>query len=298
MVHYNRKLKVLSIAQQKGGVGKTTTARNIGEYMCRYRKIRTLLIDFDPQCNLSMRYLDMEKPDTTARLPPVHPEFDPAEDYEDGWTGRSSSAGMFHAEVVLPYPTAINGLEILPGDGRALREAEKNKPDELELRVVNRLYELLSQPEVTELYDLVVIDTGPNRLSLTQASIRAATHLLIPMQPEKMNTETLSDMIDIWREENAIRDPSDALNLIGILPNLFRGTALHKGILQSLQNDPGFRDLITPFVINYRTAVAEADHEGSRHASVFDLPNKDKAKVEALTMCQFVENSIFGNVSR
>ncbi|PKM46983.1 MAG: hypothetical protein CVV05_00775 [Gammaproteobacteria bacterium HGW-Gammaproteobacteria-1] len=298
MARYRGGLKVFAVVQQKGGVGKTTTSRNIGEYMARYRKVRVLLVDFDPQCNLSMRYLKMEKPNSNARMPPVHDDFDPAADYENGWTGRSSSASMFYDDVVLPYDTEIPGMDILPGDGKRLREAEMDKPAELERKIINRLYELLSDDDAQETYDFVVIDTGPNRLSLTQAALRAATHLLMPLQPEKMNTETLSDMIDLWREENTLRDPGGELKLVGIMPSLCRGTALHKGVIRSLRQDPGFGDLVTPFVINYRTVVAEADHESSKHSSVFDLPDSDPAKKEALTMCRFVEDAVFGDVTR
>ncbi len=299
MKRYKRKMKVIVIAQQKGGVGKTTTCRNLADYFARYRHSRVLLIDFDAQGNLSFRYLPMEKHDDfpKSRVPPVHPDFDPDESYDDGWNGRSSSADIFMGVEAVPYPTRNPLIHILPCDGHALRQAERDLPENIERKVVNRLFEFLSYDEVIELYDIVLIDTGPNRQALTQSALRAATHIMIPLKPEKQNMETLSDMIDFWREENGYRHEDDSLELIGLMPNLVKNTALHQGVLRGLKNDPGFSDLITPFYISDRTAIAEADHEASDHQSVFDLRPDNKARLEMIEMCHFVENRVFGDIS-
>lgn len=293
-----KRIKVIVFAQQKGGVGKTTLSRNYAQYLAMYREARVLLVDFDPQCNLSMRFLAMEKPGSDWRIPPVHPDFDSSEAYEDGWNGRSSSVDIFNGVAPVPYPTDVDHLAILPGHGGIMDEVEAQSRGSRDLfeRVVNRLREFIEDPDVQDQYDVVVVDTGPNRLTLTRAAIRAATHLVIPLECEKMNTETLSDMLDLWREENSTRAASEAIDLVGIVPNLIKRTSLHNGVLESLRNDPGLGELIVPFVLHDRTAVAEADHEASRHHSVFELPEADPARVEASVMCQYVENAMFGNV--
>lgn len=299
MSRYKGALKVVAVAQQKGGVGKTTVCRNLADYFARFRESRVLVIDYDPQGNLSFRYLKMEKPNNSPKsvMPPVHPTFDPFEDYEDGWNGRSSSADIFNGSEVVPYDTENPLIQILPCYSYSLRQVEKDRPDELNKKVINALKYFLSLDAVIENYDIVLIDTAPSRQALAQTSLRAATHIIVPLIPEKQNIETLSDMVDFWREENSTREPDDSLEMIGFVPNLVGHNSLHRGLIQSLHNDPGFTDLVTPFTLGDRIAVAEADHEASKHKSVFDLRPKDKARMEMLTLCQYVENALYGEVS-
>lgn len=290
---------VIVVAQQKGGVGKTTDSRMLGEYFSLRREVPTLLIDYDPQCNLSSRYLRMEKPSgAKGFMPPVHPAFDPEQEYEDNWNGRSSSADIFLGDA-LPYPTEVtDNLHILPGDGMKLRLIEQQKPQDIAEGVVGHTKEWLSSEDVRAEYEVVIIDTGPNRLALTQSATRAATHILIPILPEPLNTETLSDMIDLWRDENRLRTPDNRLDILGIVPNLVKPrNRLHKDLIDTMHNDPALGPLMAPFVLHSRSAVPEADHEMSRHQSVFELPAKDKARQEAEVFCKFVEEKLYGNVS-
>lgn len=139
------------------------------------------------------------------------------------------------------------------------------------------------------MFDLVVIDTPPSKNPLVQAAIRAATHLLIPLQLEQQSIEGVNGMLQLLRRENRFRTEDSRLELLGFLPNKTRNVALHKGIMDSLKRD----DLVAPHLLScslaQRTGVAaEADHPNASPVSVFDLPAGDKAREEATAMCETI----------
>ena len=281
-------MQILATVQNKGGVGKTTLCRLLAEYLCRKRK-RVLGIDLDSQCNFSRRFLTMEidGTDLDGVLPPIHPDFDEKEDQD--WDGRSSSADIFYSGQAIPYPTRINGLEIMPGNGTLLRAVELVRAEDVKEKVHDRLHAFLSNEDVRSLYDVVIIDTSPSKGPLTISAMRAATHIIMPTTMEPQTIEGLHGMLQLWRRETKRRRRGDELKIVGILPNMFRkGVALHEGLYHTLANDPGIVDLLMPVKLGLRIAFAESDHPMSEPKSVFDLPEKDPARIEALAICDHV----------
>jgi len=281
-------MKILATVQNKGGVGKTTLCRLLSEFLCRKDK-RVLGIDLDPQCNFSRRFLTMEidGTDIDGVLPPIHPDFDDKEDHD--WDGRSSSADIFYSGQVLPYPTRIDKLEIMPGNGALLRAVELVRAEEVKEKVHDRLHSFLSNEDVRSLYDVAIIDTSPSKGPLTISALRAATHIIIPTTMEPQTIEGLHGMLQLWRRETKRRRRGDELKIVGILPNMFRkGVALHEGLYHTLANDPGIVDLLMPIKLGLRIAFAESDHPLSEPRSVFDLPERDPARVEAEAICGHV----------
>ena len=103
--------------------------------------------------------------------------------------------------------------------------------------------------------------------------------------------------LQLWRRENRRRSLDNALEIIGILPNAIRkGVALHEGLLQSLQQDESLNALLTPMVLHQRIAFAESDHPEAVPKSVFDLGQKDKARIEAEVLCEYIEKQLFQEV--
>jgi ATPases involved in chromosome partitioning len=280
-------MKVLVTVQNKGGVGKTTVCRLMSEYLSRHGK-RVLGIDLDSQCNFSRRFLnmDIDGTDPDGILPPIHPDFD---DSDEDWDGRSSSADIYYSGQALPYPTLLDRMEILPGNGSNLRSVELVTAENVQEQVHNRLSQFLSQEDVKALYDIVIVDTSPSKGPLTISAVRAATHLIIPTSMEPQTIEGLLGMLQLWRRETRRRQTGDELKIIGILPNMFRkGVALHEGMFQSLQNDPGIADLLMPMKLGQRIAFAESDHHLATPKSVFDLSAKDPAREEAEIVCKYI----------
>ncbi len=130
-------MRILAVAGNKGGIGKTSLTRLLAEYFGRSGRA-VLVIDLDPQSNLSRRFIEMDydPSDPDGVLPPLHP------DYEEGdpdWSGRSSSADVYFHGEVYPYPTRWEGLHLLPGHGPRLRTVELVTEEEVKDKVVHRL---------------------------------------------------------------------------------------------------------------------------------------------------------------
>ncbi|MHB8409532.1 MAG: ParA family protein [Acidiferrobacterales bacterium] len=293
----NLRCPVLTIAQQKGGVGKTTWARVLAEYFSLVREVRVLLIDTDPQCNLSQRFLKMERDPLVEDgvLPPIHPDYDSATETE--WDGRSHIANVFLGLPLVPYGTHLPKVDILPGHATFLQEVVKKTPAELKERVTNRLKEFLRSGEVQEAYDIIIIDTPPSRNPLTQAALRASSHVLMPMELEVQSLEGLVHMLSFWRSEQRLRTKDDPLRLVGVLPNKYRRVALHQGILEAMRKDPVLSAHILPFEVGLRVAFSESDHAEARPKTVLQLPAHDEARREAELVCRYIEGEVFGNVT-
>ncbi len=288
-------MKVLAIVQNKGGVGKTTVSRILAEYFSRQNK-RVLALDLDSQCNFSRRFLEMDydSAEVDGILAPLHPDYDPE---DDDWDGRSSTADIYYSGQVVPYPTLLETLDIIPGEGQKLRDVELVNRGDVKDMVHDRLNQFLGQQEVHDEYDLVLIDTSPSKGPLTVSAMRAASHILIPTAMEPQSIEGLYGMLQLWRRENRKRSLDNALEIIGILPNAIRkGVALHEGLLQSLQQDESLNALLTPMVLHQRIAFAESDHPEAVPKSVFDLGQKDKARIEAEVLCEYIEKQLFQEV--
>lgn len=282
--------RILAVCQQKGGVGKTTMARNIGDWLGR-RGRRTLLIDLDQQAHLSSAFLTLEFDGTAEQWrPPIHPDFDPG---QGDWSGRSSSADIYLTGAFSPYPSEwAENVEIVPADGEALRAVEESTDEGFAEAAVERLRDLLRMPAIAEAYDVVVIDTGPSRLRLTRSALRAATHLLLPLEFKYANTQGLMDMIGLWRRENQHR-LADPLNLLGIVPNMHQRTAMHQGMYEQYLADETISPYLLPTPIAHRISIAELDHPASRTRSVFELRQNDPARVEFTQLCGFIEQRLF-----
>ena len=153
--------KVIVSATHKGGEGKTTNSIMLAEYAALVLNLPTLIIDMDPQANLSGRYIKMEYDPAYhgGKIPSLHPEFDPESD--DNWDGRSSIANIFYGEEVIPYPTSIKNLDLMPSHSIKLQEAEAVTKNEVLEKVHLQLKRFLSLTEIKESYGLIIIDTPP-----------------------------------------------------------------------------------------------------------------------------------------
>lgn len=287
--------KILVCATNKGGEGKTTTSINLAEYASLILKKKVLLIDLDPQANLSGRYIQMDYDPAykSGKIPPLHPDYNATEDEQ--WDGRSSIANIFYGEEAVPYPTSIENLELLPAHSQKLLEAEAVTKNEVLEKVHMQLKYFVDLAELQQTYDLVIIDTPPSKGPLTVAAIKAATHLIIPAQMEQFSIEGIYGMLQLWKQESYKRPKETPITLVGILPNKYRDINLHREFLQELQQMKGIGNYVLPNPIKVRAVYSEILVEGAHPKSIFELKISHVARQECETACREILNKVLSH---
>lgn len=292
------KMIVIVPANNKGGVGKTKVCALLAEYFSKFLQKKVLLIDLDPQCNLSQYFIEMEIDPAAPEgmIPPVNPFSDPESEEFKQNGGRSSIADIFFGGEVMPYETNIENLDILPGHAAKLDFAERVRKEDVAEKVVKHLSTFLNWPDVRDAYDVAIIDTAPSKGPLTRSAIKAATHLIIPSLMEEQPIQGVYGMLQLWMQESRSREKNKPLKLVGILPNMFKNILLHKQLLESLQNNEVMSKYVLPVKLGSRAAFAEVDVKCAHPKSIFDLPKSDPAKIEALNVCKYITQEVFGDV--
>ena len=283
-------MRIISVVNNKGGVGKTTISRILAEYFSIVKNERVLALDMDPQANFSNRFLNMEI-DTyqeEGKIPPIHPSYNKDDPDNGDWDGRSSIAGIFFGELIFPYPTYIPNLEICPSHSSRMLLAEAVTRDEVVNKVYEQLAKFLSLDEVKDSYDKIIIDTPPSKGPVTISALRASTDILIPSIMEPQVIEGIYGMMHLWKTERLRRSDDNNLNLIGILPNSYVNRAIiHKDHRKSLQQE--IPEYVLDSVISRRLIYAEVDADDAVPRSIFMYPDNNPAKQEILEACKEIE---------
>lgn len=214
---------IVAIANQKGGVGKTTTAINLSAALALRGK-PTLLIDLDPQGNSSLSYVDVRNVQRSVYDALVEPDFG-------------------FRDVILP--TTHTNLFVAPAR-ISLAKLEAKLVGELDAHF--RLKDKLEA--VRPDYDYIVIDCPPTLGLLTVNALVAATHLLIPIQSSYFALEGTDDLLETVDKVRARANP--ALQIVGVVITMHdRRTALGRDIRNQIHKVFGpkvFKTLISKSV--------------------------------------------------
>ena len=246
---------ILAIANQKGGVGKTTTAINLGAALA-FRGFRTLLIDLDPQANTTMSYLDI----------------------------RSVSRSLYDviteercplADVIQPSP--VQNLSVVPSRiGLAKVEARLVGEVDAHYRLKDRI-----EP-VRPAHDIIVIDCPPALGLLTVNALVAATHLLVPIQSSYFALEGTDDLLETVEKVRSRANP--ALELLGVLITMHdKRTSLARDIKGQIQQVFGTKVFNTVITKSVRLEESPAYKE-----SIFTFAPESTGAIEYYSLSEEV----------
>ena len=215
---------IIAITNQKGGVGKTTTAINLAAALAS-KGVRTLVVDMDPQANSSMSFLDIHE------LP---------RSVYDALT----ESNVHLADIIRPAEKVEN-LCIAPST-IALAKIEAKLIGELDSHF--RLKDELQA--VQDQFDYVIIDTPPTLGIITVNALVAATHVLIPIQASYFALEGTDDLLETIDKIKVRANPE--LQILGALITMYdKRTLLAKDIYEQIQHVFGtkvFETVITKSV--------------------------------------------------
>ena len=302
---------VLAVLNQKGGVGKTTIVSVLAEFgalIWRFteneisRPAKILVVDLDMQCNSSDYFVGMEANSKVrgGQLPPKHPDYDGSSDISE----RSTIADIFYGKLVLPHTVQLRGkdgdfeIDVIVGHPAELEEINERfdkASGEIDKKVVNRLGELLHHPDVSASYDLIILDTGPSRNPIFRSALRAATHVLVPYEPEEKSLQGVNSMAQAITSENFSRkNTQPKCKVIGLLPNKVRSSvSLHQKNIESVQTNLPALAMPEGVYLPLSTEFPKRDVKGARPASVFNLVPSKLARVKAEEACNIVYRSVF-----
>lgn len=209
------KTQILAVANQKGGVAKTTTVASLGAALAEQGK-RVLIVDLDPQACLTFSLgVDPEDLDLS-----VH---------------HVLTKGVDAADVILETD---DGVDLLP----ATIELARAEADLLTR--TGREYVLRAALEDLEGYDWVLLDCPPSLGVLTVAALTAAGGVLIPLQCETLSHRGVGQLLDTVHDVR--RFTNKKLSVWGVLPTLYDGRTNHARTVLETISDTYDLDVIEP----------------------------------------------------
>jgi len=248
-------MMVISIANQKGGVGKTTTAINLSAALTKEHK-RVLLVDMDPQANSTLTFTDHKSIDYSV--------------YE-----LLTEPGLDHRLIIKTTP--LPNLDILPS------KISLAKLDSKLLGEFDAPYRLKDRMDAIKSdYDFVLIDTPPTLGLITVNALVASDYLIIPIQSSYFALEGTDDLLDTVEKVNARPNPD--LKVLGVVITLHdKRTTLSRDIYEQIKQV--FGDKVFSTVISRSIRLEESP---AYKETIFTFAPQSSGASEYLNLCKEV----------
>lgn len=246
---------IISITNQKGGVGKTTTAINLAAAMAQ-KGMKTLLIDLDPQGNSTLSYVDRRSVDKSM--------FDVLVDSEVKLQDIVRSSPLPHLDIA---PARISLAKI---ESKLLGEIDGH------FRLRDKI------EEVRRSYDTVLIDTPPTLGMITVNAMVASTHVLIPIQSSYFALEGTDDLLETIDKIKARPNPS--LRILGVVITLHdKRTVIGKDVYDQIASVFGNKVFKTTISKSVRLEESPAHRE-----SIFTFAPRSSGAAEYYSLSEEV----------
>ena len=244
---------IITVANQKGGVGKTTTTINLAAAVAN-KGFKTLLIDLDPQGNSTMSYIDMRS------------------------VVKSMYDVMVSEELPLEavvMPTGVENLSVAPSR-ISLAKLESKLIGEIDgpFRLKDKMAATAQQ------YDYIFIDTPPTLGMITVNALVASSHVLVPIQSSYFALEGTDDLLETIEKIKARPNPN--LQLLGVVITMHdKRTTLSKDIHEQIGQVFGDRLFNTVITKSIRLEESPAYKE-----SIFTFAPRSSGAMEYYSLSE------------